>query len=96
MSIEVKVSVENGKSRIFLLDNEQLTLANLRSKIKENKWEAVGSDFYFLRNGSEIDIADEEVYQLSRFKKDDVIEVVISPQQSDNNKTTPEEAEVIS
>jgi hypothetical protein len=88
MSIEVKVSIENGKSRIFLLDNEQSTLANLRSKIKEQKGEAVGSDFYFLRNGSEIDIEDEGEYRLSMFKKDDVIEVVISPQQSDDNKTT--------
>jgi len=34
MSIEVKVSFENGKSRIFLLESEDLTLKNIRKKIK--------------------------------------------------------------
>jgi hypothetical protein len=34
MSIEVKVSVENGKSRILLLESEDLTLKNLRKKIR--------------------------------------------------------------
>lgn len=92
MSIEVKVSVEKGKSRIFLLENEQSTLDDLRKKIKEKQWEAVDSNFYFLKNGSEIDPGDEAEYKLSTFKKDETIEVVVSlQQQSDEDKTTAED-----
>jgi len=92
MSIEVKVSVENGKSRLFKVESEELMLVNLRNKITATKWEAVGSNFFFLKNGSEIDPEDESEYKLSTFKKDDGIEVVVSPQQhSDDNKTTVEE-----
>jgi hypothetical protein len=85
--MEVKVSIENGKSRIFLLNNEQPSLAELRSKIKEKNWEAVGKNFYFLKDGSEINQTDENQYKLSSFKKDDKIEVIISPQQSDADQT---------
>lgn len=92
MSIEVKVSVGEGKSRLFKVDNEELMLADIRKKIIERKWEAVGSKFFFLKNGSEIDPDDESEYKLSTFKKDDGIEVVVSPQQqSEQNKTTAEE-----
>ncbi|MEG3870790.1 MAC/perforin domain-containing protein [Microcoleus sp. Z1_B5] len=92
MSIEVKVSVENGKSRLFKVESEELMLVNLRNKITATKWEAVGSNFFFLKNGSEIDPEDESEYKLSTFKKDDGIEVVVSPQQhSDDNKTTAED-----
>jgi len=54
MSIEVKVSIENGKSRIFLLEDEDLTLKNLREKIKEKRWEAAGSKFCFLKNNLDL------------------------------------------
>ena len=86
MSTEVKVSIENGKSRIFLLEDEDLTLKNLREKIKAKRWEAAGSNFYFLKNDSEIDQEDEVEYKLSKFKNGEVIEVVVSPQQSEEEK----------
>jgi hypothetical protein len=88
MSIEVKVSVKKGKSRLFQIANEDLTLIDLR-RIMEKKWEEVGSNFLFLKNEDEIDRESESEYKLSKFKKDDHIEVVVSlPQHSDDKKTT--------
>jgi hypothetical protein len=86
MSIEVKVSIEQGKSRIFLLEKEELTLEDLRKKIQEKRWEAVGSNFYFLKNGSEIDQEDEAGYQLSKFKQEDEFQVVVSDDKAEELK----------
>jgi hypothetical protein len=85
MSIEVKVSVEKGKSRLFQVEKAELTLIELR-KIMEKKWAAVGSNFLFLMDGSELDRDFESQYKLSQFKKGDRIEVVISPQENSDDK----------
>jgi hypothetical protein len=85
MSIEVRVSVENGKSKRFPVEKEELTLRDLRTIMKE-KWAAVGSNFLFLTNEDQLPRDRESKYKLSKFKKDDHIEVVVRLQENSDDK----------
>lgn len=59
----------------------------------EKKWEAVGSNFLFLTDGDELDQELESKYKLSKFKKDDHIEVVVRLQEnSDDKKKTDKDS----
>ena len=94
MSIKVKVSIKNQdkvQPRIFRLDDEQSTLEELRGKVKENPWQALGSNFYFLDDDAEITQNDEAKYKLSEFKNQEkyIVEVFI-PTQSEGKKVTAE------
>lgn len=96
MSAEIKVTIENGKSRIFLIQEEQeatATLDDLRKKIKEKQWDAAGSHFHFLKNGAEIEPGDESEYKLSTFQKDGAIEVVVLPDNTEKQQKAKEEQE---
>jgi hypothetical protein len=85
MSIEVTVFINNGKSKLFLLQ-EDSTLQNLREKITERLSADIGSDFYFLKGKAEIDPGDEDQYKLSQFKTDNGISVTLVSEKNEEKE----------